>query len=125
MLTGLGGGDDLRRMMLVRRGQNDGLDVVTLERILEARSRLEPCRLGRFARRVGGLDAEHGPNDLASGKLPANDVAPPAQADDGRFDHENPPVSCPHDAQPKRSPHARNDFSTGPSAWPFSVRKYS
>src|SRR5262245_45847607 len=74
--------------MLVRRGQDDGLNVGTLERVLETSCGLETRRLGRLASRVGGIDAEHRPDDVTPRKLAMNDAAPPAQADDSRIDHQ-------------------------------------
>ncbi len=87
MLAGLGSRHDLRRMMLVRRRQDDGPNIGAFEGIFEAGSRLQSGRLGHLARRVDRLDAEHGPDYFAGGKLPVDDAAPPPEADDGRFDH--------------------------------------
>ena len=87
VLAGLGRRHDLRGMMLVRRRQDDRPNIRAFERILEAGSRLQSGRLGYLARCVDRLDAEHGPNDFAGGKLTLDDAAPPAEADDGRFDH--------------------------------------
>jgi hypothetical protein len=87
VLAGLGGRDDLSRVMLVWRRQDDSLDIAALERVVEPGRGLEPGGLGRVAHRIGGLDAEHRPDDAAGGKLAVDDAAPPAQADDGRIDH--------------------------------------
>jgi hypothetical protein len=92
MASRLRGRDDLFGMPLLRRRENDRLDLGIGERVLKTWCGLDAERCGLSARGVQGIDAQHGPDDLAVEQVFEDVLSPPAQTDDGGIDHARLPI---------------------------------
>ena len=92
MASGRRGRDDLFGMALLRRRENDRLNPGVGQRILEIRGGLDAERGSGRARGVEGIDAQHGPDDLAVAQVLEDVLSPPAQTDNGGIDHVRLPL---------------------------------